>query len=30
MENLVIEAQTHARHQHDVTRLVQEPAENVL
>ena len=29
VENLVIEAQTHARHQHDVTRLVQEPAENV-
>jgi hypothetical protein len=30
VENLVIEAQTHARLQHYVTRLVQEPAENVL
>jgi hypothetical protein len=30
VENLVIEAQAHARLQHDVTRLVQEPAENVL
>jgi hypothetical protein len=30
VENLVIEAQTHARLQHDVTRLVQEPAESVL
>ena len=30
VENLVIEAQTHARLQHDVTRLVQEPAEDVL
>jgi hypothetical protein len=30
VENLAIEAQTHARLQHDVTRLMQEPAENVL
>jgi len=30
MEHLVIEAQAHARLQHDVTRLVQEPAEHVL
>ena len=30
VENLVIEAHTHARLQHDVTRLVQEPAEDVL
>ena len=30
VENPVIEAQTHARLQHDVTRLVQEPAEDVL
>ena len=30
VENLVIEAQTHARLQHDVPRLVQEPAEDVL
>ena len=30
VENLDIETQTHARLQHDVTRLVQEPAENVL
>jgi len=30
VENLVIETHTHARLQHYVTRLVQEPAENVL
>jgi hypothetical protein len=30
VENLVIEAHTHARLQHYVKRLVQEPAENVL
>ena len=30
VENLVIESHTHARLQHYVTRLVREPAENVL
>ena len=30
VENFVIEAQAHAQPRHDVTRLVQEPAENVL
>jgi hypothetical protein len=30
VEKLVIEAQAHARLQHNVTRLVQVPAENVL
>lgn len=30
VENFVIEAQAYARLQHDVTRLVQEPAEHVL
>ncbi len=30
MESLVIEAQANARLQHDVTRVMQEPAEHVL